>query len=110
MTKTKNVTVKVDEKSEKVSKREAALFDEEVRYIIAKIKRAAAKGESGVGHYSYLIKSTLQILDKMGIQRKATGKHGYVFTVPDKRSGAWRKMCLYGKEQPRDEKGHFIKA
>ena len=87
------------------AEKKVALYDEEIRYIISKIKRSKS---CAVGHYSYLLKSTLDTLTAMGIEHKPVGKHGYLFTVPDKKSSAWRKMSAYGKV--RDEKGHFVKA
>lgn len=95
--------VKVEKKDE--SKKEKALFDEEIRYIIAKIKRSKS---TEVCHYSYLLKSTLKTLEGLGIKVRYIGQHSYGFTIPSKKSGTWRKMSLYGK--PRDEKGHFIKG
>lgn len=92
-------------KAEAKSEKKVALYDEEIRYIISKIKRSKS---CAVGHYSYLLKSTLDTLAAMGIEMKPVGKHGYLFTVPDKKSGTWRKMLAYGKV--RDEKGHFVKA
>lgn len=92
-------------KAEVKDEKKTARWDEEIRYIISKIKRSK---DGTVGHYSYLLKSTLDTISAMGIEYKPVGKHGYLFTVPEKKSGAWRKMCAYGKV--RDEKGHFVKA
>lgn len=94
----KNVEKNVENKKEK------SLFMEEVKYIIAKIKRSK---DDRVCHYSYLLKSTVDTIKNMGIEVEHLGQHSYGFKVPDKRSGAWRKMCVFGKL--RDEKGHFVK-
>lgn len=85
-------------------KKSSSIFNEEVKYIIAKIKRSK---NPEVCHYSYLLKSTLNTLANMGIKYREMGSHSYGFTVPDKRSAVWRRMCIFGKQ--RDEKGHFIK-
>lgn len=105
MAKAKETKVKAVKAEATKAEKKVALYDEEIRYIISKIKRSKS---CAVGHYSYLLKSTLDTLAAMGIEMKPVGKHGYLFTVPDKKSSAWRKMSAYGKV--RDEKGHFVKA
>lgn len=79
-------------KTPKAVKAEKALFNEEINYIVARIKRTDKKE---VGHYSYLLASTLKYLADMGITHRPCGKHGYIFQVPKKNSAAWRKIEAY---------------
>ena len=79
-------------KAPKAVKAEKALFNEEINYIVARIKRTDKKE---VGHYSYLLASTLKYLADMGITHRPCGKHGYIFQVPKKNSAAWRKIEAY---------------
>lgn len=76
----------------KRGRKEAGLFHDEVNYIIAKFKRNDGKE---VCHYSYLLKSTLDYLTAMGITYRMIGKHGYGFSIPNKKCSAWRKILAY---------------
>ena len=103
----KKVETKVESK---VDKRTIDAFPEQVSYIIALMVRAQKAGKTHIGHYSSLCKYSIDTLTKMGVQYKETGKHGYLFTIPAKTSGTWRKMMAFGKPAPeRNAKGHFVK-
>lgn len=107
----KTTVKKVETKVEsKIDKRTIDAFPEQVAYIIALMVRAQKAGKTHIGHYSSLCKYSIDTLTKMGVQYKETGKHGYLFTIPAKTSGTWRKMMAFGKPAPeRDAKGHFVK-
>lgn len=88
---------------------------DEVKYLLEKIKNAAAKTDKkpsrvgnkkvGTAYYGYLNKSTLGEFDKLGIEYEKRGSHGYFFVTPTEKK-VWGRIRMYGLE--RDKNGHFI--
>ena len=79
-------------------------------YIIEKIRLAKGKeeGKQFTCHYSALHKATIKEIEAMGIKVDMLGNHGYRFHYPTKRSKAWYRLNMYGKNAI-GTNGKFVK-
>lgn len=82
----------------------------EMDYIIEKIRLAKGKeeGKQFTCHYSALHKATIKEIEAMGIKVDMLGSHGYRFHYPTKRSKAWYRLNMYGKNAIGAD-GKFVK-